>query len=119
MSPPSRDLVLEPAVDYVLGFDVGGTRLKAGAVTQKGKLLGEHIIPTGAQEGPERLLEALLALARSIEKKMGFPAVAAGLGLPGAIQPDRGIVLLPGRLKGLENFPIVPRLRKALGVPVI
>jgi glucokinase len=42
-----------------------------------------------------------------------------GLGLPGAIDPDRGIVLLPGRLKGLEGYPIVPKLRKAFGVPVI
>jgi glucokinase len=114
-----KDILLEPAQDYVLGFDVGGTRLKAGAVTERGKLLGEMIIPTGAQEGPEALLRALLALAGAVEKKLGFPAVAAGVGLPGAIQPDRGIVLLPGRLKGLENFPLVPRLRKALRIPVI
>ena len=117
MSP--RDIVLERAQDYVLGFDVGGTRLKAGAVTEKGKLLGEMIIPTGAQEGPEALLKALLALAGAIERKLGFPAIAAGVGLPGAIQPDRGIVLLPGRLKGLENFPLVPRLKRALRISVM
>lgn len=119
MTRRPKDIVLEPAVDYVLGFDVGGTRLKAGAVTPKGKLLAEHIVPTGADQGPEALVRSLLALAGEIEKSVGYPAVAAGLGLPGAIQPDLGIVLLPGRLKGLENFPIVRRLRKALDIPVI
>src|SRR6185503_3933660 len=119
MSQQPKDIVLELAADYVLGFDVGGTRIKAGAVTQKGKLLGEMIIPTGADHGPEALVQSLLALAAAIEKKMGYAALAAGMGLPGAIQPDLGIVLLPGRLKGLENFPIVPRLKKALGIPVM
>jgi glucokinase len=117
VSPP--DFVLEKAIDYVLGFDVGGTRLKAGAVSRKGKLLGEQIIPTGAQEGPEALVKSLFSLARALERTLGNPPLAAGLGLPGAIRPDLGVVLLPGRLKGLENFPLVPRLQRALGVPVI
>jgi len=111
--------VLEGATEYVLGFDVGGTRLKAGAVSRKGKLLAQQIVPTGALAGPKALLMSIVALARSIEKKMGGPAMSVGLGLPGAIDPELGIVLLPGRLKGLERFPIVPRLKKAFGVPVI
>jgi glucokinase len=117
MSP--RDIILQPAIDYVLGFDVGGTRLKAGAVSQKGKILAEHIVPTGAQEGPEALLKSLLGLAAAMERTLGYPAMAAGLGLPGAIRPDLGIVLLPGRLRGLENFPLVPKLQRALKIPVI
>ncbi len=111
--------VLEAAPEFVLGFDVGGTRLKAGAVSRKGKLLAQAIVPTGALAGPKALLLSIVGLARAIEREMGGPAFAVGLGLPGAIDPDRGVVLLPGRLKGLENFPLVPRLRKAFGVPVI
>lgn len=111
--------VLEGATEYVLGFDVGGTRLKAGAVSRKGKLLAQQIIPTGALAGPRPLLLSIVGLARSIEKTMGSPAMSVGLGLPGAIDPERGIVLLPGRLKGLERFPLVPKLKQAFGVPVI
>lgn len=114
-----RDVILEDAPEYVIGFDVGGTRLKAGAVGPRGKLIAEQILPTGADAGPRALLQSLLSIAGVLERKMGGPARAVGLGLPGAIQPDLGIVLLPGRLKGLENFPLVPRLSKALGVPVI
>jgi glucokinase len=35
------------------------------------------------------------------------------------VDPRRGVVLLPGRLKGLQGFPLVPGLRRALGVPVV
>jgi glucokinase len=111
--------ILEAAPDYVLGFDVGGTRLKAGAVSRKGNLLATEIIPTGALAGPKALLMSIVGLARKIEQTMGGPAASVGLGLPGAIDPELGIVLLPGRLKGLEHYPIVPKLRKALAVPVI
>jgi glucokinase len=41
------------------------------------------------------------------------------VGLPGAVDPTRGIVLLPGRLDGLEGYPLVPRLQRQLGVPVV
>lgn len=115
----SDTFILEEAPDYVLGFDVGGTRLKAGAVTKKGKLLGERIVPTGAQAGPDALLRSLISLGRALERTLGGPPRAIGLGLPGAIRPDLGVVLLPGRLKGLENFPLVPRLQQAFDVPVI
>lgn len=113
------DIELELAPDYVLAMDVGGTRMKVGAVGERGKLLQEWIVPTDAAAGPKALFESILRMARAVEKTIGGPPRAVGLGLPGAIQPDRGIVLLPGRLKGLENYPLVPRLRRALGVPVI
>lgn len=119
MTKKDETFVLETAPEYVLGFDVGGTRLKAGAVGRKGKLLAQQIVPTGALAGPKALLLSIVSLARVIEKAMGGPALSIGLGLPGAIDPEQGIVLLPGRLKGLENFPLVPKLKKALGVPVI
>jgi len=114
-----EDFDLDDAPEYVLGFDVGGTRLKAGAVNRKGKLVAQQIVPTGALSGPKHLLMSIVSLARVIEKSLGGPALSVGLGLPGAIDPERGIVLLPGRLKGLEDFPIVPKLKQALGVHVI
>jgi glucokinase len=34
------------------------------------------------------------------------------------VDPDRGVVMLPGKIKGLEGYPIVPQLREQFGVPV-
>ncbi len=101
--------------DCVLGFDVGGTRLKSGAVDRRGRLLSEGIASSEAERGPEALLRRLVAET----KRRGRRARAIGLGFPGAVDPAKGVVLLPGRLDGLEGFPIVPRLAAATGLPVV
>ena len=100
--------------DHVLGFDVGGTRLKSGVVDRRGRLLAEGIAPSEAERGPEALLRRLVAET----KRRGRRARAIGIGFPGAVDPAKGVVLLPGRLAGLEGFPLVPRLAAATGLPV-
>src|SRR5687768_5424007 len=104
---------------YTIGFDVGGTRLKSGAVTRDGALLAESITSSGANLGPLELFETLGREVNRISGKLGAKPQAIGLGLPGAVDPRQGIVLLPGKLKGLEGFPIVPKLEKATGIPII
>lgn len=104
---------------YVIGFDVGGTRLKSGAVTRSGRLLAEGIAPTDGHRGPEALLGRLAAEVERIQARLRRPPRAIGVALPGAVAPGRGIVLLPGRLDGLAGFPLVPRLRRRLGLPVV
>jgi len=104
---------------YVLGFDVGGTRMKSGAVDPRGRLLAKDVSPSGADAGPRALLGRLVAAVRKAARERGALPRAVGLGFPGAVRPDLGVALLPGRLQGLEGFPLVPRLRKALGIPVI
>ena len=105
--------------EYVIGFDVGGTRLKSGAVTREGRLLAQGIAPSDAHLGPRALLERLAEEVNATARKLRAAPRAIGIGMPGAVRPDQGIVLLPGRLKGLENFPIVAKLARATKLPVV
>jgi glucokinase len=84
---------------YVIGIDVGGTRVKAGAVDRAGKLLRHSIGPSHAERGPAALLRALVDQVRELRKAMG----------------ER----LPGKFKGLEEFPLVPKLSAAVKAPVV
>lgn len=104
---------------YVIGIDVGGTRLKSGAVTRAGALSETGIQPSGFTLDPERLVEAVEAEVARLKTVLGAPPAAVALGFPGAVDPARGVVLLPGKIKGLEGFPVVPRLRASLGCPVV
>ena len=106
-------------MEYVIGFDAGGTRIKSGAVTRGGRLMKPGTVPSGFALGPQKLLQALVSEVERIEETLGNPPAAVGVGFPGAVDPKLGVVLLPGKLKGLEGFPMVPRLRKAIGVPVV
>jgi len=105
--------------DYVLGFDVGGTRIKSGAFDRAGKALWSDVVPSHAMDGPARLLKAIVAQVRAAERSLRAKPAAIGLGLSGGVDPELGVVHLPGKFKGLENFPLVPRLRKALDIPVL
>ncbi len=105
--------------DYVIGFDVGGTRLKSGAVTRGGRLRAPGIQPSGFTMVPRALIKSLREEVRRIAQAMGGPPRAIGLGFPGAVDPAQGVVLLPGKLKGLEGYPIVPDLARVLGLPVV
>ncbi|MEX2401110.1 MAG: ROK family protein [Rhodothermales bacterium] len=104
--------------EYVIGFDVGGTRMKSGAVTLHGELSEPVTRPSGFSIEPETLLKAIIAEVDRISGVLGRRPAAIGLGFPGGVDPEFGSVLLPGKLK-VEGFPIVPRLRDATSIPVI
>ncbi len=102
----------------MIGMDVGGTRLKCGAVTRDGCLSAAHAVPTGFAMAPEALLQAMTAEVERIEQVQGHIAKGIALGFPGAVDPLKGVVMLPGKLR-VEGFPMVPRLEAATGIPVI
>ena len=105
--------------EYVIGFDLGGTRLKSGAVTRNGELVTEGIQPSGYQMVPERLVRACTEEVERITTSMGGHPEGIGIALSGAVHPRKGVVLLPGKMKGLEGYPLVPELETLLGIPVI
>ncbi len=107
-----------PDLEYVIGLDVGGARIKSGAVTRDGEAAELGTRPSGYSLGPEEVLRALQEEVDRIVRARGGRPVAIGLGFPGAVDPAAGSVLLPGKLR-IEGFPIVPRLREATGVPVV
>jgi glucokinase len=105
-------------MDYVIGFDVGGTRLKTGGVTRRGKMFSPGVSPSGYTLGPKSLMAAVHEEIDRISDELEERPQAIALGFSGAVDPDRGVVFLPGKMKGLEGYPIVTRLRKSTKLPV-
>jgi glucokinase len=104
--------------NYFIGIDWGGTRVKLGAATADGKLLHQEIIDTMPATDIEVALELLTKRIHGCITILGGRLSGIGLGLTGPVNPDLGVVLLPGKIKGLEGYPIVPQLRQEFGVPV-
>jgi glucokinase len=103
--------------EYLLGIDWGGTRIKLGAVSAEGKILCQEIMNTPNTAGAQEVYDMLAGRLRTIIERIGTP-LGIGLGLTGPTDPDTGVVLLPGKISGLEGFPIVQRMRADFGVPV-
>jgi len=91
-------------MEYALGIDLGGTNVKAIAVTAKGRVLAEAAMPSGATNQP-RWKRAVQSAARQIQHELKSPPAWIGVAAPGLPAPDqRSIAYLPGRLPGLEGF---------------
>lgn len=101
----------------LFGVDWGGTRIKIGAVDDEGTILRHDIIDVDKAQSAEETYDTILMRLKHLADALGKPD-AVGLGLTGVTDPNRGVVLLPGKIKSLEGFPIVPRLRHDFGVPV-
>ena len=99
-----------------LGIDLGGTNIRAVAVTAAGELLAQHRALTRAQEGPEAVIARLVEAARWLQGQVG-PAAAIGIGAPGPLDLEHGLVLTAPHLPGWERLPLRQILAEELGIP--
>lgn len=87
-----------------IGIDLGGTRIKALAIDESGKILHQLYQPTN-DDGDSTWKNAVATAVREIQSKIENAASVIGISAPGL--PNKGnsaIAFMPGRLQGLENF---------------
>ncbi len=100
---------------YLLGLDLGGTRLKALAITPEGRELARETEPSGGrvwQENVRACFDRLIA-------RLGMP-LAVGAAAPGLASCDeRRIAFMPGRLPGLEGLDWSDLIPSPVPIPVI
>ncbi len=98
-----------------LGLDIGGTKIAAGLVTPEGRVLQRAACPTPASDGGAAVLQAALALARTL----WTPDVQGiGIGAGGQIDAERGLVLsATDLLPGWAGTPLRDAFQSAFPVP--
>jgi glucokinase len=106
---------------YLVGFDLGGTKMLAGVFTSQFKLVATSKKKTkaqgGAEEGVRRMEEAIREALE--EAKVPPESVAAiGVGSPGPLDLNEGIVLESPNL-GWRNVPLRKLLEKSFGCPAV
>ena len=101
--------------NYLLGLDLGGSRVKAIALTLDGRELARETAPTN---GPDWKANVLTCIS-TIKEKLGEP-LAIGAAAPGLAADDgRSIAHMPGRLTGLEGLVWSTFLNSPTLVPVL
>jgi glucokinase len=101
-----------------LGIDFGGTSVKVAAVRGAEILSEVERIVTSENGSPEEMIAALnLSISRWRKQ---FPEIAAvGVGVPGAVDVDKGMTYNLTNVPGWCNFPLRDELQKACGLPVM
>lgn len=100
---------------YILGIDLGGTKVEAAVFDGEGKITGRHRDKTEAWRPEEEVFNRILAVANQAVANAGIDAAqvaAIGIGSPGPLDPDTGHIIETANLP-FKNFPLGPRLSEA------
>jgi len=110
------------AYDSAIGVDLGGTRIKAGAVDRDGRVVARVTIDTEADGGPDHVIDRIVAV---IEELLDTPAVSkapmvgVGIGAPGALSQSRGVVISPPNLPGWREVAIATKVGTRVKLPIL
>ncbi|ODN31033.1 ROK family protein [Fervidobacterium thailandense] len=102
---------------YIVGVDLGGTFFKVGLVeAESGRILRkverETLVAEGGERVVSRMAEAILEIAQ------GYDVQGVGVGSPGSIDHDSGIVRFSPNFPDWNDFPLGPMLGKFTGLKV-
>lgn len=104
--------------DYVMGLDLGGTNIRAAVVTREGDILHRVKIHTEVPKGRERVIANILKVIETIKQELkGQKLSAIGMGIPGIIFFDKGIVAQSPNFPDWIDFNLRERMNKDLDVP--
>lgn len=101
----------------ILGFDVGGTRVRAGLISGN-EISSFATLSLSKQGGAEGALSSILQLGRQMIKHQ--PVEAIGVALRGIVDPLTGTLLdVNGPLSEYIGQPIASLVASELGIPVL
>lgn len=104
-------------MDCILGIDIGAGSIKAGVFTPEGKILGSGSAPTFREMKNSDFDNALSQATDSLLRE--FRPQGIGIGSPGPIDSEGGVISGSANLPYLDNFPIARILGSKTGLPVL
>ncbi len=107
-------------MEYSIGLDLGGTNLRAAAVDRNGKMLDKVQGRTQYSEGREAIIHDMVDAIRVMRDRFGKENLAGiGIGVPGFISLQDGVIKNCNNISSLENFPIRDEIGRRLETTVI
>ncbi|HMC73128.1 MAG TPA: ROK family protein [Terriglobales bacterium] len=105
---------------FVIGVDVGGTKVAAGLVDYKGAIQSHVKGPMVANAGAAAGLEAVKTVIDQVSSATHAHDSIRAIGIcsPGPLDPAKGIVINPPNLPCWRNFPLASEISRIYGVPV-
>lgn len=105
---------------YSIGVDLGGTNLRAAAITTDGQILQRISTSTTFDGGPGRVVNQIATDIRALIDEIGPDGFkGAGIGVPGFIDMEAGIIIGSANLPGFQGFPVRDEIQKHLGGTIV
>lgn len=97
-----------------IGVDIGGTFVKFYVINERGELLRKEKTETDYAHGSDGFLRQIAAFINQVQAQYPDQAVAVGVGAPGDVDNQRGILRFNPNLKftDVDDWPLADRLRE-------
>src|ERR1022692_1329245 len=104
-----------------IGVDLGGTNLRIAAVDEQGTLVEKITLGTKISLGRDHVIDEMCdALPRVSEKYQdAAPLLGIGIGVPGIIDMQTGLLRESPNLPGWANYPVRAEIERRLKTIVI
>jgi glucokinase len=106
--------------DFCIGVDLGGTNLRIAAVASDGRLLEKVNLDTKVGVEPHHVIEEMCGAIKRLSSQYqnGGKLLGAGIGIPGIIDLEAGVVSKSANLPGWSGYPVRAEIEKRLGAPI-
>lgn len=105
--------------EYSIGVDLGGTNLRAAAVSREGRMLDKISGKTELSEGRDAVIADIVEAIVTLRDRCTDRLAGVGIGVPGFIDIDKGLVVGSNNLPEFEGFPVRDDIERRLGTQVI
>jgi len=106
--------------EFSIGVDLGGTNLRAAAVSRDGRMIDKISGRTHLSAGREAVIEDIArAIGGLKEKSSGDRLAGVGIGVPGFIDIEKGLIVGSNNLPEFDGFPVRDEIERLLGTQVI
>ncbi|MFC2036877.1 ROK family protein [Chloroflexota bacterium] len=106
--------------DWVVGVDLGGTKIELGLVDPQDRIIDRRRMPTDQHEGAEAVVERIAQSVGDLQRSSSEARRIAALGIcsPGPLDHRTGMLMDPPNLPGLHNTALREMLAERLDLPV-
>jgi glucokinase len=105
---------------YSIGVDLGGTNLRVAAIDQNGAVIDRVSEPAVYDTGPERVVADICKVIKNVRERIGTEGLrGVGIGVPGFIDMESGVILGSANLPGFEGLPVRDQIQEHLGTQII
>jgi len=104
--------------DFSIGVDLGGTNLRIAAVSGEGQLLEKVTLGTKLALGRDHVINEMCDAIQGLSGKYKAAGkfLGAGIGVPGLIDLQTGMMRKAVNLPGWEDYPVRAEIERRLGL---
>jgi glucokinase len=105
---------------YSIGVDLGGTNLRVAAVDSNGKMLQRESATACFDKGPQFVMNSIVEIVERMHTRCaGHELRGVGIGVPGFIDMDQGVIVGSANLPGFQGLPVRDEIQRRLGIPIL